>query len=86
LILPEWLKNQGWTNLQLANAIGVSEECARLYRAGLRRPGPEVVKRILRVTKGAVRQDDLLKAYAIATAKLPPYPTEGTPHGKLGRL
>jgi hypothetical protein len=73
MTLAEWLKSQGWTNRRLADALGRSEEYARLLRAGLRRPrhpadrGQHVfdvyAEDIMRITSGAVTADDLETAY-----------------------
>jgi DNA-binding transcriptional regulator YdaS (Cro superfamily) len=63
MTLADWLRNAGLTNLQLAERLGVSEECARLYRSARRRPGPAIARRILHLTKGAVTQNDLTQAY-----------------------
>lgn len=65
MVLADWLEQQQppMTNKVLAATLGVSEESARLWRAGLRRPSPRRVKLLEQLTKGLVTLDDLTQAY-----------------------
>lgn len=58
-----WLSRENLTDVECARRLGVSREAVRLWRFGRRRPSPDLEKKILRLTKGAVTGDDLEKAY-----------------------
>lgn len=62
--LSEWLDSKGWTDQQMANAVGgVSREAVRLWRRGARVPGIDHARRIRVVTRGKVTMRDLQDAY-----------------------
>lgn len=79
MTLAEWLHKNHWTNGRLAENLGVSEECARLYRGGFRRPGAAITQRIITLTSGAVTQAALQRAYDDRQKGISPY-------GQLDRI
>lgn len=56
--IDEWLRRQEMTNQTFGERIGVTPEMGRLIRAGLRRPGPIVMRRIIALTEGFVNEQD----------------------------
>ncbi len=59
--LHDYMKKHGMTNADLAREIGVSNEAVRLYKRRQhpkRIPSAEVMRRIVRVTGGAVQPND----------------------------
>jgi hypothetical protein len=62
--LKDWLEKTNWSNRNLGEYLGCSEECARLYRHGKRRPKYENAQKIVLLTKGSVTFEDLEQAYA----------------------
>ena len=58
MTLDEHIKRTGVKNAEFARLIGVSGEAVRRYREGARIPSAEVMRRIVRVTGGAVQPND----------------------------
>ena len=63
MLLADWLEQANMTNKAFAATLGVTEESARLYRAGLRRPSNGKVKAIIDLTDGMVTEADITTAY-----------------------
>lgn len=61
--LATWLKIHDWTNRQFAAAVDISEEYARLLRAGRRCPAYPTMGRIAEMTGNVVTPADVRKAY-----------------------
>lgn len=66
LKLADWLDGNGWHDRRLADAIGVTGECVRLWRSGMRRPSTSHAEAIRQATAGEVAPEDLDAAYAAA--------------------
>ena len=74
MFLAAWLRKHPMTNKALAGHLGLSEEAARLYRAGRRRPSAMwTVKRIYALTQGMVTNADLHAAYEQRQKRKHPY-------------
>lgn len=56
--LSEWADKKGLNDAELANLLGVSQPTATRLRNGKRRPGWEVLQRILDATGSQVREED----------------------------
>ncbi len=56
--LREYMCEEGLTAAKLAKLIGTSTAAVIRYRNGQRVPRPDVMRRIVEVTGGAVRPDD----------------------------
>jgi len=56
--LRDYMRREGMTAAEMAGLIGVSTAAVVRYRNGTRRPSPEVMRRIARVTGGAVLPND----------------------------
>lgn len=69
MTLHEWLEWKRWTDQQLADAMSVSREAARLWRHGHRMPGAEHIQRIRELTRGRVKEADLRLAHEARQAK-----------------
>ena len=56
--LKDYMVVHGVGLTEMARLLGVSEVAVSRYRQGARRPSPDVMRRIIRVTKGAVTPND----------------------------
>ncbi len=62
--LSEYLSDHGLSPAKFAERIGVTDESIRRYAHGQRYPRPEIMRRIVATTDGAVGPEDFLDAHA----------------------
>jgi len=56
--LAEYMQQAGLKDAGLAEVLGVRVQSIARYRTGQRVPRPDVMRRIVEITGGAVRPDD----------------------------
>jgi DNA-binding transcriptional regulator YdaS (Cro superfamily) len=56
--LADFLSQERMTATEFAAKVGVSQPCMSRYLAGQRRPAPEIINRIFRLTRGKVSAND----------------------------
>ena len=62
--LSEYLENQGLSQEGFGRLIGVTQQAVERYVSGARVPRPEVIRRIVDATDGAVEPNDFFEAAA----------------------
>ena len=60
---PVWLQDHPMTDAEGGIKLGVNAATFRTYRAGIRRPKPDIEKRIVNLTEGKVTRKDLEDLY-----------------------
>lgn len=62
--LEDWMRENGWTDRQLADALGLKERLTVLYwRRGDSIPRPKTLAAIIEITGGRVQPSDFYAAY-----------------------
>jgi DNA-binding transcriptional regulator YdaS (Cro superfamily) len=62
MLLGPWMHHQRMSQSALAKEVGISQQMVSLVLAGTRRFSPEVARRIVRISEGAVSLEELLFA------------------------
>jgi transcriptional regulator with XRE-family HTH domain len=71
--LADWRKEQGYTQQQLADQLGVNQSAVSYWERSLNPylPQPDAMRRIFALTRGAVSPNDFYDLPPIGQAELP---------------